>query len=115
MRFRENVVVALVVIAASVACDATDTGGVTSPMRDATVTMGTNFFTPSAVTIPVGGKVLWVYPGSVHNVNFGGVPNAPGGCGNFVVGDCLLQFNVAGRFFYNCTLHPGMDGVVSVE
>ena len=115
MRFRMSAAVALAVIVVSVACDETTTGGVPSPMRDATVTMGTNFFTPNAVTIPVGGKVLWVYPGSVHNVNFGGVQGAPGGCGNFVVGDCLRQFDVAGQFFYNCTLHPGMDGVVSVQ
>ena len=115
MRFRVSALVALVVMA-GVACDETSTNGVVTE-RDATITMPGLSFSPSAVTIPVGGRVLWVGSGITHNVSFGGAPDAPGGCGNWSVGDCLRQFNVAGSFGYICTIpgHGSMVGVVTVQ
>ncbi len=116
VRFRVSAMVALVLVA-SVACDETSTGGAPSPTRDATITMPGLSYSPSAVTIPVGGRVLWVGSGIIHNVNFGGVPDAPGGCSNWSFGDCLLQFNVAGSFNYICTIpgHGSMFGTVTVN
>jgi plastocyanin len=101
------------VVAASVACDKTSTGGVFVE-RDETIVMPGNTFSPDAVTIPVGGKVLWVGSGVVHNVVFGS-PDAPSGCGNWAIGDCLRTFPVAGIFDYVCTLHSGMFGRVTAE
>ena len=116
MRFRVSAVVALIV-AASVACDETSTGGAPSPERDATIVMPGLSFSPDAVTIPVGGKVLWVGSGVIHNVYFGGAPGSPGGCGDWSIGDCLRQFNVAGSYGYICTIpgHGSMFGVVTVQ
>ena len=114
MRFRVILAVALVG-AVSVACDDKSTGGITGPERDATVTMGENYFAPRDVTIPVGGKVLWVYSGVRHNVDFGAQANAPSGCGTFSVGQCLRTFPTAGFFGYDCTLHAGMVGSVTVQ
>jgi plastocyanin len=113
VRFRLSVAVALVVVA-SVACDTVDSAGITGPVRDKTITMPGNTFDPDVVTIPVGGKVLWVGSGVVHNVAFGS-PDAPSGCGNWSFGDCLRTFPVAGIFDYLCTLHPGMVGRVTVQ
>ena len=112
MRFRVIMAVALVV-AVSVACDETSTNGVFTE-RDATVVMPGNAFSPLTVTVPVGGKVLWVGSGTVHNVAFGS-PDAPSGCPNWSIGDCLRTFPVAGIFDYICTLHPGMAGRVTAE
>ena len=115
MRFRMSAAMALVV-AASLACDTVDTGGVAGPVRDVDVTTPNNTFLPDAVTIPVGGRVMWVGSGVEHNVNFGGVqPDAPSGCGRWSFGDCIRQFPVAGTFNYNCTFHPGMVGRVTVQ
>lgn len=114
MRLGTSVVVALVV-AASVACDHVDTGGVTGPVRDATVTMpSNNTFFPGTVSVPVGGKVLWVGSGVTHNVIFFDA-NAPAGCNAWSIGDCLLTFPNAGTFGYVCSLHNNMDGIVTVQ
>jgi plastocyanin len=115
VRFRVISAVALVV-AASVACDNTATNGVFTE-RDATIVMPGLSFSPDAVTIPVGGKVLWVGSGVIHNVAFGSTPGAPGGCPNWSVGDCLRQFDVAGAFGYVCTIpgHGSMVGLIRVE
>jgi plastocyanin len=112
VRLRVIVAVALV-MAVSVACDETSTNGVFTE-RDATVVMPGNTFSPVSVTIPVGGKVLWVGSGVVHNVVFGS-PDAPSGCGNWAIGDCLRTFPEAGIFDYVCSLHSGMVGRVTVE
>ena len=112
MRFPASLAVALVVVA-SVACDNTSTNGVFT-QRDATVTMIGNSFDPVAVTVPVNGKVLWVGSGTTHNVAFGSA-DAPSGCGNWSIGDCLRTFPTAGIFDYVCTLHSGMAGRVTVQ
>lgn len=103
------------VVAASLACDTVDSGGVTGPVRNVDVTMPGNFFLPEQVTVPVGGKVLWVGSGTEHNVAFSAVPDAPGGCVRWSFGDCLRTFPVAGTYDYQCTLHPGMIGRVTVQ
>ena len=113
MRFRVSAVVALVVVA-SAACDETSTGGAPSPERDVTISMPGNTFSPMGVTVPIGGKVLWVGSGTTHNVAFL-VTDGPSGCSNWSIGDCLRTFPTAGTYPYTCTLHPGMDGVVSVH
>jgi plastocyanin len=100
------------VIAASMACDEVSTGG--APITaEKVVTVQNNYFDPAAVTVHAGNSVLWVWPGSVHNIAFFD-PDAPGGCGNLVVGDCQRTFNTIGTYSYTCTLHAGMDGQVNV-
>ncbi|MEP6831815.1 MAG: CHRD domain-containing protein [Gemmatimonas sp.] len=73
-----------------------------------------NQFTPPTVTIATGGTVTWGFASVLHNVTFssGGAPSAiPNTSGQQV----SRTFPTAGRFDYDCTLHPGMTGTVIVQ
>jgi plastocyanin len=75
---------------------------------DAVVTVDDFAFNPDPVTIPVGGKVVWVRLGGDHSVT------ADGGSFNQVHSATWTQFihtfNSAGTFPYYCTQHGGPGG-----
>lgn len=87
--------------------------------RNVEVSMGGSTFNPASVQIPIGGSVTWRnatptahtitpsldQPGSWRAVN---VPGQTG----FTF---THTFNSAGTFDYECTLHAGMTGTVSVQ
>jgi plastocyanin len=79
------------------------------------VTMPGDIFSPFEVTIPVGGVVTWEFPAREHNVVFNrstaGAPADIAVTGNRSVS---RRFDTAGSFPYDCTLHPGMTGKVTV-
>ena len=74
-------------------------------------------FSPSAVTIRVGGTVTWSNEtGSVaHNVTFTSTPGAPANVANFASGNANRTFASSGTFSYHCTNHQGMTGQVTVQ
>ncbi len=84
---------------------------------DAAVEVGSNYFDPDSVTIPVGGSVEWNFVQGVHDVT-AGTPSEPGeewcersGSG----GTCERVFDAAGLFEYFCTIHDtSMFGEVIV-
>lgn len=83
----------------------------------ATVTTPGETFSPSTVTIAVGGTVTWQFTGSSrHNVTFSGT--APTG-GNIPDtdpgGSASRTFTAAGTYNYSCTRHSGMNGSVVVQ
>lgn len=83
----------------------------------ATVSVGNNFFNPTAVTIGVGGSVTWNWPGSgsnIHNVTFQ-TAGAPANIPNATTGSFARTFNTLGTFQYECTNHVGMTGSVTVQ
>jgi plastocyanin len=74
-------------------------------------------FTPSAVTIVVGGTVTVDFGSVAHNVFF---DNAPAGAPANITEpssdkSATLTFTRAGTFAYNCHIHPGMHGTVVVK
>jgi uncharacterized protein YjdB len=71
-----------------------------------------NFFSPASVDIAVGGTVTWTL-GSAHNVTFDGGAGVPPNIG--IVNSDSRTFNTAGTFGYQCTLHAGMTGSVTVH
>lgn len=76
----------------------------------------TNDFTPKEVAIARNGSVTWTFPGTTHNVDFGGAVGAPaniGNTGNNTTG-ISRTFGTAGTFQYGCSLHSGMTGSVLV-
>ncbi|HVX89069.1 MAG TPA: plastocyanin/azurin family copper-binding protein, partial [Gemmatimonadales bacterium] len=81
------------------------------------VTVASNFFSPANDTIPAGGAIRWVWSSGMHNVgqlsgpaDFAGsqVLNAPASFGP-------VQFTVAGTYIYECTVHSGMTGTITVQ
>jgi plastocyanin len=81
----------------------------------AIVTMPGNSFIPAEVTIRVGEQVFFEFPQTPHNVIFDNKAGAPQDIQqtrNVTIG---RTFSVAGQFPYDCTLHPGMVGLVHVN
>lgn len=86
-----------------------------------TVTVNSNFFSPSALTIQAGDTVVWSCVSGCHNVN-GDVatfPSNPASFGNSVA--CApwvyaFTFSTTGVYDYQCDPHaPGMAGTITVN
>lgn len=103
------------VVALGAACDNPGGVGTQFPEADATVYIRDNYFDDDNVTIPAGGKVLWVYAGGREHNGIFRAGDAPDNCPLAAVGLCLRTFPNAGSFVYDCTLHAGMTGVVNVN
>ena len=71
-------------------------------------------FNPSAIQIKKGGTVTWVNDDSVtHTVTF--ISSAMPSSGNLVPGKSFRDiFPTIGTFNYHCSIHPMMQGVVTV-
>jgi plastocyanin len=72
-------------------------------------------FNPAEVTVSVGDTVTWTNNDTVeHDVTADGFSSGePGG---MAPGDTFDHtFQEAGTFDYVCTVHPGMEGTVTVE
>ena len=77
---------------------------------------GGNRFDPSAVTIATGGTVTWIWGDNVHDVTSSGSPSfQSSGAPNGPPRQYSVTFNTAGVYTYVCTVHPGMNGRVTVQ
>ncbi len=77
-------------------------------------------FSPSSLTIEVGDIVQWTKTSGFHNVNGSNesFPSNPVAFGNEPSGDNWVYeftFTVEGEYNYNCEIHPGMQGSISVS
>jgi plastocyanin len=90
-------------------------GGEPPAPSAAMVTVGDNFFDPSSVTVVPGGTVTWTWAGSDgHNVTFDTteLDNAP----TQATGTHQVTMpTTAGVYNYECTIHAGMEGSVTVQ
>jgi plastocyanin len=92
---------------------------VTQPTPAASDTVNANpdiSFSPQVITIKVGATVAYVFGSLGHNVIFNAVTGAPddivGVNSNTVIS---RTFNTAGTFPYQCTIHAGMTGSITVQ
>jgi len=109
--FGASAVVALVVVA-SVACDTTSTG----PAGRKSVSINDDFFDPATTSVLKGDTVYFVWAGvHQHDVIFDVATGVPANCGLASGGVCTRVFTTIGTFTYNCTVHPGMNGSVTVQ
>jgi plastocyanin len=83
-----------------------------------------NSFSPATLTVPIGTTVAWENDaGTLHNVtwnNAAGRTAAQAGDGtgdiaDFSTGTHTRAFNTAGTFAFTCTIHPGMNGTLTVQ
>lgn len=79
----------------------------------ANVSVGDNFFDPTAANVAAGGQVTWTWNGAVtHNVTFPAGTNSS----NQASGTFTRTFATAGTFNYLCTIHgAAMSGQVVVQ
>lgn len=79
-----------------------------------TIEMRDNSFNPPSPTVDVGTTVRWVNEGSVaHNTTsetqiWASADLQPDG-------SYSRAFNTAGTFPYECTIHSGMEGTITVQ
>jgi plastocyanin len=77
---------------------------------------GGNRFDPDAVTIGAGGTVTWVWGDGLHDVTSTGSPSfQSSGAPDSPPRQYAVTFNAAGVYNYVCTVHPGMNGRVTVQ
>ena len=83
------------------------------PAEPGTVIVSDNEFNPNDIEVSAGDTVTWRFEGAaVHNVTF--EDDAYESSENMKEGTFEQSFEEAGSYTYTCTLHPGMDGTVSV-
>lgn len=68
-------------------------------------------FRPEKLTVNVGDTVVWKWQENVlHNVVADEFKSE-----NISKGEYEYKFETAGTFDYRCTIHPGMDGEITVR
>ena len=82
---------------------------------DAIVSMPGFSFVPFTTEIERGETVTFDFPAEPHNVIFQQRTGAPQDIQSTSNRSVTRRFDVAGDFPYDCTLHPGMSGLVSVR
>ena len=72
-------------------------------------------FDPAALTVTVGTTVSFTFESTFHNVTFNAVAGRPADIpGNNANTTITRQFNTIGTFGYQCTIHSGMTGTITV-
>ena len=84
----------------------------------ATVTVSNDFFDPASIQVSPGATVTWTWAGGSpegHNVTFDvstvSAPSDTKATGTFQV----TMPTVTGLYTYQCTIHAGMNGAVTVQ
>jgi plastocyanin len=91
------------------------TVGIQSFPATANVTLRVQSFDPDAVDIAAGGSVTWTNNsgGTLHNVTFATI--SANNIQAHTAGSSTRTFANPGTYAYQCTLHPGMTGMVTVH
>ncbi|MBA3467101.1 MAG: Ig-like domain-containing protein [Gemmatimonadaceae bacterium] len=80
----------------------------------ASVFMPGNSFSPFNLSVKVNGTVRFEFPSAPHNVIFNSKPGVPADI-QFTSNETVSRiFSTVGTFPYDCTVHPGMSGQVTV-
>ena len=86
-----------------------------TPTATTSVTMSSKQFQPAAILVSKGATVTWTnQDGFPHNVTFSNASITS--IANFSTGSqSTVMPAAAGTYNYNCTIHPGMNGTVTVQ
>ena len=93
-------------------------GGSGGPIVTTSVTVSNDFFNPASNQVSPGATVTWTWAGGSpegHNVTFSSstvsAPSVTQMTGNFQV----VMPTAAALYTYQCTIHAGMNGSVTVQ
>jgi plastocyanin len=120
-RRARSVAGALIVAAALAACGSDSTspygGGGTNPSGGGhaqTIQATPNLaFSPTPDTVAVGSTVTFQFGSVAHNVFFAAAPGAPADITGANANVSITRtVNSAGRYTFECHLHPGMSGTL---
>ena len=123
---------ALILVLTTVSCGGDSTapvgggGGGGGGVCTVTFCMTTsNTFSPTARTVAIGATVTWRNDGNTpHNVTWDDAAgrnaalqgDGTGDIGDFASGVSHTRlFNTAGVYGFKCTIHPGMNGTLTVQ
>ncbi len=95
-------------------CSGTDDNGTGPLPGDTVVSMPGNSFSPFSVTIRVNDAVSWDFPSEEHDVVFTPKAGAPANIPVTSRAVVTRKFPAVGVFPYDCKVHPGMSGQVTV-
>lgn len=98
--------------------DYNGSGTPTSPAAPGTnqvIATSTSVFTPAALTVATGTTVTFTFESVTHNVTFDSKAGAPSNIGDTYGASATRTFAAAGSFPYQCTIHSGMRGTVTVN
>ena len=96
-------------------CSGSDNNHITDIPPDATVVeMPGNAFSPDNVVIKVNASVAFDFPGAEHDVTFTPKTGAPANIPVTSRQVVTRTFTTVGVFPYECKVHPGMTGQVTV-
>ncbi len=109
-----KVLCAAVTIVFSLACGGGGGDGIVGPPETVTVSMPGNSFSPFNATIRVNGIVRWEFPSDDHDVVFVEMTGAPANIPVTTRATVSRTFSTVGVFPYDCRVHPGMSGQVTV-
>jgi plastocyanin len=90
-------------------------GGTGGPITTTSVTMSGLQFKPAAIAVSKGATVTWTnQDNTLHNVTFN--DTSVGSIGDFSSGSkSLVMPQTTGTLEYHCTIHPGMNGTVTIQ
>jgi plastocyanin len=90
-------------------------GTTVTPDANTVVASASSAFSPAALTVAAGTTVTFTFEGVTHNVTFDNVNGAPASIGNSYSTSVTRAFATKGTFPYQCTIHSGMQGSVTVN
>jgi plastocyanin len=82
---------------------------------DVAVGASGNAFTPADVDILSGGTVTFSWNGVTHNVTWQTTPASVQNITDRSTGSVPVTLTQTGTYSYHCTIHPGMEGTVTVH
>jgi plastocyanin len=92
-----------------------NSGTNSTPGTNEIIATSGNAFNPASLTVAKGTTVTFTFQAVEHNVTFANVTGAPANIGNTASTSVTRVFATAGTFGYQCTIHSGMQGTVTVN
>lgn len=85
-------------------------------IRNVSVGVGGNNFSPANIAANVGDTIRWTWTGSTHDVTSNSVPVGAMSFASPIQSSGTFTYvvTVVGNYSYECTLHFGMNGSISV-